>query len=138
MKRLIALLLVLLFCSSCTKSKIEVEYEIYVLDTNVFALHEKTQEVVCVSIDYSITDPESIFQLYTVYQNHLPIGYSSPANPNISLLEVYEKNQEHYFVVDNYVLLVENVSLFLEVLSKTSMENGYGKVHLILNGIELS
>ena len=120
--------LFLLTLSGC-KQQIAVSYE-NSMTYKVYAVHEKKLQVEQVEIEYQITDIQSIFELYTIYQNHLPVGYFSPASPNIELLEYKQTNKDIYFTVNQFIY-VSNISLFKEVLQKTSQIYGYEQIHIL-------
>ncbi|MDE6414341.1 MAG: hypothetical protein K2K48_02915 [Anaeroplasmataceae bacterium] len=135
MKRLwIVLGFVLLVCCSCKKN-IEVTFE-QIEETKVFAVKESTYKIEEVVIDYKLEDERDLFVLYTNYQNYLPLGYSSPANPDITLLSSTVKNNIVYYTVDNFILL-SDLNAFHEVLERTGKLLGYQEVHIILNENQL-
>lgn len=125
---------ILLFCCSCKKS-IEVTFE-QEEGTLVYAINTSSLEIEDVLIEYRIETAEDLFLLYTCYQNRLPLGYTSPANPNISLISTLEKQKIVYYTVDNFILL-SNVSNFHEVLKRTGKLLGYTEIHIIFNENEL-
>ncbi|MCM1130904.1 MAG: hypothetical protein NC310_02180 [Roseburia sp.] len=135
MKRLFfCFCVILLICCSCKKN-VEVSFE-QIETTSVYAIKSATSNIEEVMIDYELIDETDLFMLYTSYQNTLPIGYSSPANPNITLLSSEVKSKVVYYTVDNFVLLC-NISLFHEVLLQTGKTMGYKEIHIILNENQL-
>lgn len=120
--------LFLLFLVGC-KADIAVNYENSKL-YQVYAVHEKSFQVELVEVEYPITDTSSIFHLYTIYQNHLPVGYISPASPNVELLEVKQVQQEIFYTVNQFIY-VSNIAAFKEVLQKTSQLYGYDQIHIL-------
>ena len=80
---------------SCKKN-IEVFYE-EAKEYEVYVVEDKTNKVECLALSYPVTSAESIFSLYTTYQNHIPLGYNSPASPNITLLDCQVKDKEIFF-----------------------------------------
>ncbi|MDE5546988.1 MAG: hypothetical protein K2I88_05940 [Anaeroplasmataceae bacterium] len=135
MKRLLlCLVFILLVCSSCKKN-IEVSFE-EMEEISVYAIQSSSQKLEEVIIEYKLENEEDLFVLYTRYQNTLPIGYVSPANPNITLLSSEVKNNIVYYTVDNYILL-SDISTFHEVLIRTGKLLGYQEIHIILNENQL-
>ncbi|MDE7095476.1 MAG: hypothetical protein K2O23_03215, partial [Anaeroplasmataceae bacterium] len=66
----------------------------------------------------------------------LPIGYTSPANPNITLLSSEVRNKVVYYTVDNFILL-SDIPAFHEALTKTGKLLDYKEIHIILNENQL-
>lgn len=132
MKRLFCLIIVL-FLFGCSND-VSVFYELKEDNYYAYAVNIKTNEIKKVNIEFEINDYEDIFLLYTRYQNYFPIGYSVFSHCNISLIDTYIKDKDIYYIVDNYILLVENIELFQELLTKTNAIYGYGKAHFINNG----
>lgn len=133
MKRWIMICLCVLFLCSCRKS-IEVSFEKQ-KETLIYAIEQDTNEIKQVSIDYNLTNDLELFYLYTIYQNCLPIGFVSPANPNVTLLSSVVKNHIVYYTVDNFILLSDIPKLH-EVLVKTGKTLNYREIHIILNDNE--
>lgn len=123
------LLVFLLLLSGCSRS-VEVSYEEGSL-ISVYALENKSNKSSLVSIEYTLENEYQLFDLYTIHQNYLPEGYHSPGSPNITLLEVYVDQQEIYYVVDRYILLV-NLQELKELMSQTARLLDYQDVHFIL------
>ncbi|MDE6241586.1 MAG: hypothetical protein K2M08_04075 [Anaeroplasmataceae bacterium] len=135
MKRLLLCIgLILLVCCSCKKN-IEVSFE-EIDEISVYAIKESSQKLEEVIIEYKLENEEDLFVLYTRYQNTLPIGYVSPANPNITLLASEVKNKRVYYTVDNYILL-SDIPVFHEALIQTGKLLGYQEIHIILNENQL-
>lgn len=135
MKRLFfCLILILLICCSCKKN-VEVSFE-QMEGTMVYAVRSSTHKIEEVMIDYELKDEDDLFMLYTSCQNTLPLGYTSPANPNITLLSSEVKNKVVYYTVDNFILLCD-ISLLHEVLVQTGKSLGYIEIHIILNENQL-
>ncbi|MDE7161635.1 MAG: hypothetical protein K2N65_02625, partial [Anaeroplasmataceae bacterium] len=117
MKRIVILMsMLLIFCVSC-KKQVDVTFaegeEIL-----VYAIEEKTSKIKEIRVEYSIENEEDLFTMYTIYQNILPLGYSSPANPNVHLLEWKRTNKAVFYSVDNFILF-SDLSAFQEVLLRT-------------------
>lgn len=135
MKRILCVLCFLLFlCTSCKKN-VDVVFSNYE-GIMVYAIEEKTNQLKEIEIDYSISNEKELFYLYTIYQNQLPLGYSSPANPNITLNSAYRKENVVYYEVDNFILF-SDLSVFQEVLEKTGKCLDISEVHIILNQKQL-
>ncbi len=123
-------LMLVLFLSSCSNT-INVSYE-KSLEYKAYAFSEKTNNLAEVYVEYALNDAESIFYLYTIYQNYLPIGYYSAGNSNISLLETKIVGKDIYYYVDNYILL-SDITKFHTLLIKTAQIYDYKNVYLFLN-----
>lgn len=123
-------LMLVLFLSSCSNA-VNVSYE-KSLEYKAYAFNEETSEIAEVYVEYVLEDAESIFYLYTIYQNYLPVGYYSAGNSNISLLETKVIGKEIYYYVDNYVLL-SDITKFHTLLTKTAQIYDYKNVYLFLN-----
>ena len=124
----------MLVCCSCKKN-IEVSFEVGE-EISVYAIKSSTNKLEEVIIEYTLEDEEDLFVLYTSFQNCLPIGYISPANPNITLLSSEVKNKVVYYTVDNYILL-SDIEVFHEALTQTGKLLDYKEVHIILNENQL-
>lgn len=130
-KNLLFLLLFLL--TSCSKSIDKIEYELE-QETDVYAYNLETKQIEEVTIFYDVKSAIDVFELYTIYQNNLPLGYSSMASANVSLLEIKIEDNIVYYEVDNYVSLVEDLLIFSEILSQTNNNLGYEDTKIIYNG----
>lgn len=133
-KLTIFLLGMVLFLTGCERS-ISVSYE-EVQEWKVYAVEEKSQLIKEVYVDFTIVDAVDLFELYTIYQNHLPIGFSSPLSPNISLIDVKIEENTITYIVDNYIL-VSDVDCFKELIVPTAKLYGYANVHIIFNENQL-
>lgn len=135
MKRLIFFFaLILILCTSCKK---DVEVTFAEEDAlAIYAIEEQTSLLKKVEVEYKIENEKDLFYLYTSYQNYLPLGYTSPANPNISLLDCWLKNKIVYYTVDNFILL-SDIQLFHDALLKTGECLNLREVHIILNQKQL-
>ncbi len=122
MKRWIMILVCVLFLCSCRRS-IEVSFEKQE-GTLIYAVEQNTNEIKEVSIDYNLTNDLDLFYLYTINQNYLPMGFMSPANPNVTLLSSVVKSNIVYYTVDNFILLSDIPKLH-EVLVKTGKSLNY-------------
>lgn len=67
------LFLLTVFLTSCERS-ISVSYEA-VEEWKVYAIEEESKKIQEVYVDYAIEDAVDLFELYTIYQNYLPMGY---------------------------------------------------------------
>lgn len=126
--------LFLFFLVSCSK-EITVSYELK-KEYEVYAINAQTLKKELVTVDYPINNGESIFLLYTIYQNYLPIGYYSNGSPNISLFKVEEKNSVLYYTVDKYIYLTD-IFDFKSLLDMTVQLFAYQEVHFIINNMEI-
>jgi hypothetical protein len=132
MKKLMFFIIFIFLLISCdNKNEIEVE----VVDGNnyVYAIDYNDKKIKKVSIDYEINDYNDIFNLYTIYQNRLPLGYYINANSNVSLIKSYVNENNVYYVVDKYISLTKDINLFLEVLSLSNNLLGYNKTFIVYN-----
>ncbi|MDE6661139.1 MAG: hypothetical protein K2J93_04910 [Anaeroplasmataceae bacterium] len=135
MKRLFfCLCALMLVCCSCKKN-VEVSFEV-VEEISVYAIKSSTNQLEEVVIEYTLDNEEDLFVLYTSFQNTLPVGYTSPANPNITLLASEVRNNVVYYTVDNYILL-SDITAFHEALTKTGKLLDYKEIHIILNENQL-
>ena len=127
------LLLVFISCflTSC-KKQYEIHYEEASL-ISVFAIQEKSNRIEELWIEYVILDEVDLFNLYTIHQNYLPLGYSSPVGPNVSLISSSVSNKEVSYYVDNFILLTEDLVSFQQLLEKTGKPFGYEKIHIFFN-----
>lgn len=97
-------------------------------DSSVYAYCIESKRIEEVYLNYEINNPLDIFELYTIYQNYLPIGYSSMISSNLNLIECsYNKNMVIY-KVDN---LPNNYSIFYDLLLKQNKLLGYNDVKII-------
>lgn len=131
-------LLGLLVLTGCKNKEMKVEYQLIQPDTSVYAIDDVTEELVRVDIDFAIESKEDIFYLYTIYQNHLPVGVHSNGNGNIELIDCYEQDEEVYYVVNSFILLVDELPVFQSLITKTNALYHYGPAHFILNGRKLT
>ena len=129
----ISILLILLILTSCSKSIDKIEYELEE-ETSVYAYNLESKQLEEIQIVYDIKTVEDVFYLYTLYQNNLPIGYVSMASANVGLLDIKIEENTVYYVVDNYVCLVDDLEIFSCLLEKTNMALGYEKTKIIYNG----
>lgn len=135
MKRIWFLVCFILFlCTSCKKN-IKVTF-VKDEETLVYAINNASHKIEEIYIDYQIEDAKDLFYLYTYNQNCLPLGYNSPANPNVSLLSYLEEDKIVFYRVDQFILL-SDVIRFHEVLSRTGSLLGYKEIHIIFNENEL-
>ncbi|MDE6583781.1 MAG: hypothetical protein K2K15_00100 [Anaeroplasmataceae bacterium] len=127
------LLLVFISCflTSC-KKQYEIHYEEGTL-ISVFAIQEKSNRIEELWIEYEILDEVDLFNLYTIHQNYLPIGYSSPVGPNVSLISSSVSNKKVSYYVDNFILLTEDLTAFQQLLQKTGKAFGYEEIHIFFN-----
>lgn len=132
MKKIFLLLAVISFFLTACKKQYEIHYETGDL-ISVFAIEEKTNRIEELWIEYEILDEVDLFNLYTIHQNYLPIGYSSPVNPNVSLIYSSVSNKVVNYYVDNFILFTEDLTSFQELLKKTGKAFGYEEIHIFFN-----
>lgn len=135
MKKILMAISLVLLMTSCTK-KVEVNYVI-ASEITVYAVIENTKTIDEVSINYNIDSKEALFNLFTIHQNYFPIGYTTMASPNVSLLSSQIINNEIYYQVDDYIYF-SDIELFSTILDKTSRLHGYSGAHILLNNKEIS
>ena len=114
---------IILFLCGCSNRVIN--YEIIDNNNLVYALSIENNDLCLVNVDYKITNEKDVFLLYTIYQNYLPVGYTSPAISNISLLDCYSDDYYTYYVVDIYLDLVTDLDRFIDCISKTNRLYGF-------------
>lgn len=129
-KMTLFLFLLTIFLTSCERS-ISISYEA-VEEWKVYAIEEESKKIQEVYVDYAIEDAVDLFELYTIYQNYLPMGYLSPLSPNISLLDIKIEDMNVTYIVDNYVL-ISDIDCFKELIIPTAKLYGYSNVHIIFN-----
>ncbi len=101
-----------------------------------YAVADATAKLEEVYIDYDIQNEIELFELYTKYQNHFPLGYSSPANPNITLLKSDVQKNQVFYEVDNFIFL-SDIPLFQQALLFTGKALGYEEIHIFFNEKQL-
>lgn len=134
MKKLF-LILILLFTLTGCKKKVEVFCE-EGISSQVYAINNKNNQTELVYIEYDIQDEVDIFNLYTCYQNQLPLGYHSSGMANITLISSSVVNQVVYYEVDFFISLVA-LEEFHSLLTKTAALYDYSEIHIILDKQQL-
>jgi hypothetical protein len=132
MKRLYIVIFYLFILMGCSK-KDNIQIDIIEDVTYVYAINYKDDKIEKVVIDYEIKDYNDIFNIYTIYQNRLPLGYYVNANSNVTLLKSYVNDNNIYYVVDKYINLTEDIGLFIKILSLSNELLGYNKTFIICN-----
>lgn len=127
---IILIILLLINITSCNSKNVEYEYEEY---TKVFAYNIISNTIEEVEIEYEINDYIDVFNLYTRFQNNLPLDYVSCASANIELKSSYVKNNIVYYNVDDYIFLSKNYDIFLSLLRKENRNLGYINTKIINN-----
>lgn len=135
MKRVCLSLCVFLFLMCSCRREVSVFFE-EKEEIFIYALEDSTNRLKEISVDYKIENEVDLFCLYTIYQNSIPMGFSSPASPNVSLIKSSVVNSEVNYFVDNYIFLCD-VPLFYEVLAKTGKQFGFEKIHIFFNDSSL-
>lgn len=124
MKKLIVLV-ALLFLVSCKPTQIDdVEYEITTTSL-VYGYNVASNTLEAVELPYEIDDCIDVFELYTKYQNRLPLDYVSYASSNVELLDMKIEDSIVYYTVDSFIYLCDNLELFLHLLDETNRLLGY-------------
>ena len=132
MKKIFKIMLLLLLLGSCDKKK-EIDIEINNYESYVYCIDYKDKEIKKVGINYIISDYNDVFNIYTIYQNRLPIGYYVDVNSNVGLIKSYEYDNDIYYVVDNYVSLTKDINTFVLLLTYSNSLLGYSKSFIIYN-----
>lgn len=118
MKKVVYILLLLFLLCSCKNKNIEYEHK---KSQEVYAYNIVNNEIELVEIDYIINDYIDVFNLYTINQNNLPIGYCSLCYTNLELLSSsIDKNEIKYYV-NIYIKLVDDLEIFKSLIIKTNL-----------------
>ncbi len=132
----ILLLVFFILLTGCSQPEVTISCEKPNM-LKVYAYTNQTNELEEVLVDYTFTNEADLFNLYTVYQNYLPLGYHSSGSANVSLQDYYVENKVIYYVVDRYILLVD-YNAFVSVLAATARLYDYQDVHILLEGKQLA
>lgn len=124
--------LIILFLTSCSNSNSDNKIELK-NPTTVYAYNVKNKKIEEVNIKYEIEDVKDVFDLYTKYQNILPLGYVAMSSCNVELLEYKISDNTCYYYVDNYISLVDDIEIFSNLLSSTNCLLGYAETKIIYN-----
>ncbi len=130
MKRLFFIGFFLFSLCSC-KSSVDVSFKEAEVN-KIYAIYDLTEELKEIELDYPIENEAELFHIYTIYQNHLPIGYSSPANPNVELVSSILKDGCISYYVNNFILLSDLETLH-QALMLTGKQFGFKEIHIFLN-----
>lgn len=124
MKKLIVLI-ILLFLVSCKPAQIDdVEYEI-TTTSSVYGYNISTNTLETIELPYEVLDSIDVFELYTIYQNRLPLEYVSYGSSNVALLDLKIEDNIVYYTVDSFIYLCDDLELFLELLYAANKKLGY-------------
>lgn len=133
MKKILAVVVLLFFLTSCrTEKNRPVEFEISDR-TKVYAYHREDKTIKDVYIAYSVRTVYDVFYLYTIYQNYLPESYTSMGTANVSLLQVKTEKNTVYYTVDAFIYLTEDLNIFSSLLQRMNQELGYSSTKIICN-----
>ena len=131
-KKLFCLIFIFVL-SSCNNSKISNNQIELASKADVYAYNMNKGIIEMVDIIYEINDVVDVFNLYTKYQNNLPIGYTSMGTCNVSLIDYKIDDNICYYYVDKYISLVDDISIFSELLSNTNALLGYKDTKFLYN-----
>ena len=133
LKKTMVLIFLILSLSSCGKKKnTAVEYE-FVEGTKVYAYHLQSQKIEEVYVDFTIKTYTDVFQIYTIYQNYLPLNYESMGCSNVSLLSAKVEENMVYYEVDSFIYLTEDMDIFVSLLDYMNRDLGYDGSKIICN-----
>lgn len=132
MKKLLFLSILFLLFVGCDKNE-DINIIIDEKEVYLYAIDYDDEKIKKISVNYEIKDYNDIFNIYTIYQNRLPIGYYVNANSNVTLLKSYVNDNNVYYVVDKYIYLTEDINLFVNILSLSNKLLGYNKTFIICN-----
>ena len=132
MKKLLFLSILFLLFVGCDKNE-DINIIIDEKEVYLYAIDYDDEKIKKISVNYEIKDYNDIFNIYTIYQNRLPIGYYVNANSNVTLLKSYVNDNNVYYVVDKYIYLTEDINLFVNILSLSNKLLGYDKTFIICN-----
>ena len=126
----VIVLLLIFFLVGCNNS-LNQEFIIDENDYQCYALKIDDNNMELVKIDYILEDYVDVFNLYTIHQNYLPLGYYVNSSCNIGLIESYLLDNDVYYFVDVYIQLIEDFDTFLCLLNETNKLIGYNKTFIM-------
>ena len=132
MKKLYLLLLFIVILTGC-EDKEEIDIEIIEDGYSIYAIDYNDKQIKKVIVDHEINDYIDIFELYTIYQNRIPMGYYVDVNSNVSLINSYIKDNNIYYVVDKYIYLTKDINMFNDLLTMSNKLFGYDKTFIVYN-----
>lgn len=130
MKKIITLGIFLIAILSSCKKNIDISYKIE--EYSHIYLINSNQRIERIEIAYEIKDIIDIFNIYTCYQNNIPIGYFSPAHPNLKLLD-YEINNRIIYSNVNEFIKQSDVNSLYNTLKLSLNEIGYQDIYIFFN-----
>ncbi len=74
-----------------------------------------------------------IINYYTILQNRLPSGYTSPIINNVNLIDVEKKENDLYLNFDEYFYLSNDTEIATYSLKKTFLSLGFTNVYIKIN-----
>lgn len=121
--------LFLFLLTSCNK---DITTQFIIEDmSSCYAISIENNSIELIDVDYEINDYIDVFILYTINQNHLPLGYYVESSSNVELIDSYLEGNDVYYVVDAYIYLTEDIESFENILSLTNKLIGYDKTFII-------
>lgn len=134
MKRFL-LIGIFLFCLTSCKRQVDVTFQNAEV-TQIYAIEDVTNELKVIELEYPIENERELFCIYTIYQNHLPLGYSSPASPNLELVTSSLLDGCVQYDVNNFIFL-SDLKQFHKALLLTGKQFGYKEIHIFFNEKQL-
>ncbi len=121
--------LFLFLLTSCNK---DITTQFIIEDmSSCYAISIENNSIELIDVDYEINDYIDVFILYTINQNHLPLGYYVESSSNVELIDSYLDGNDVYYVVDVYIYLTEDIESFENILSLTNKLIGYDETFII-------
>ena len=119
MKKLLLLFLFIILLVGCRRYDYDYDYE-YKGQTKVYAYSLSNNEILLIDIDLEIKNEADVFNLYTINQNYLPVGYTSFCYTNLELISSSVTNKEIIYVVSDFIKLVDNLEVFKSLIYETN------------------
>lgn len=117
MKKLLLLFLFIILLVGCRRYDYDYEYK---GQTKVYAYSLSNNEILLIDIDLEIKNEADVFNLYTINQNYLPVGYTSFCYTNLELISSSVTNKEIIYVVSDFIKLVDNLEVFKSLIYETN------------------
>lgn len=117
MKKLLLLFLFIILLVGCRRYDYDYEYK---GQTKVYAYSLSDNEILLIDIDLEIKNEADVFNLYTINQNYLPVGYTSFCYTNLELISSSVTNKEIIYVVSDFIKLVDNLEVFKSLIYETN------------------
>jgi len=116
-KKLLLLFLFIILLVGCRRYDYDYEYK---GQTKVYAYSLSDNEILLIDIDLEIKNEADVFNLYTINQNYLPVGYTSFCYTNLELISSSVTNKEIIYVVSDFIKLVDNLEVFKSLIYETN------------------